>query len=107
MRVPVSGLREGMTLAADVIDARGRVIVPSGTSLGARQLKGLRTWGITTVDVRGDEAEAAEAVEPPPLDAQEEERVRSRFLHTDLEHEVTRRLLELSLLRAARRGKGH
>ena len=104
MRVACSELREGAVLSRDAVDRNGRLIVARGTALTARHVKGLRTWGISSVEIeRGDSEEAAE---PEPLDPEEEARIRARFVRADAGDPITSRLIEVCLERAARAGSG-
>lgn len=51
------GLQPGMKLARKVEDRQGRLLMAAGTELTDRHIRSLRLWGITAVDVEGDEPE--------------------------------------------------
>ncbi len=53
-----------MVLAADILDMRGRVLIPAGAELKDKHVRALPAWGVSRVDVKGDDVEAAPAVEP-------------------------------------------
>jgi hypothetical protein len=43
-----------MVLASDVVTGRGQVLIAIGVELTEKHLGGLRTWGITHVEIQGD-----------------------------------------------------
>ena len=52
--VPVEQAEPGMVLASDVVTGRGHVLIITGSELTERHLHGLKTWGITHVEIQGD-----------------------------------------------------
>lgn len=58
-----------MLLAADLLDLRGRVLIPAGAELKEKHVRALPAWGVTRVDVQGAEADAAPAVDEAALAA--------------------------------------
>ncbi|MHC1788194.1 HDOD domain-containing protein [Solidesulfovibrio sp.] len=61
-RVPIDELACGMVLAHDVSGKNGRLLLTRGMALAANQLRVLRIWGITEVEILGDGGDAAQAV---------------------------------------------
>lgn len=61
--IDVARAEAGMVLASDVLDLRGRVLIPAGAELKDKHVRALPAWGVTRVEVQGAEAEA-----PPPVD---------------------------------------
>lgn len=55
--IPISEAEAGMVLAADVVDRRGRVLIPLGAELSERTVQALGNWGIETIHVEGEEIE--------------------------------------------------
>jgi hypothetical protein len=51
-------LRAGMVAAADVKDAKGRLVLPKGATLTERHIAAFKTWGVTTVMIVGVDAPA-------------------------------------------------
>lgn len=63
-----------MVLAANVLDKRGRVLIPAGKELIEKYVAALPAWGVTRIEVEGDEIEGVDAdVEPWALDKATEE----------------------------------
>ena len=56
--VTVEQARAGMVLAEGVVDRRGRLLIPAGNELSERHVQGLRTWGITHIEIEGEQPEA-------------------------------------------------
>ena len=52
-RVTIDNVESGMKLARDVVNARGQVLIPAGSTLEDRQLRGLKIWGVKAVFVEG------------------------------------------------------
>ena len=73
-----------MTVAEDIVDRRGRILVPKGAELSQRTVDALESWGIETLSIEGDEDPAAE-LDPVDVEAAKEE-LRWRFAKTDVEH---------------------
>jgi hypothetical protein len=61
-----------MVLAEGVTDLKGRLLIPAGKELTERYLECLPMWGVTTIDVEGDDPAAEETgldtVEPWALE---------------------------------------
>lgn len=55
--VTVAQARPGMVLSTAVQDQRGRLLVAAGTELGERHVKALQMWGITHLEIEGEEPE--------------------------------------------------
>jgi hypothetical protein len=53
--ITVDQARAGMTLAAPLADRRGRMLVPAGHELGERHVQALRTWGVTQLEIDGED----------------------------------------------------
>ena len=90
MRVSLENLRPDMTLAADIVDGLGRLLLPGGTVLTEKHLRYCQMWGVMEADIAGDEPiEDPEmvALDPAALAAAEAE-VRPLFRHCNLTHPV-------------------
>ena len=66
--IPVERAQVGMVLAEGVTDRRGRLLIPAGKEITERYLDSLPMWGVTHVEIEGEdtgsEDEVAEAAEP-------------------------------------------
>lgn len=103
--IPIDRLEAGMVLKSDVCDRSGRLLLPSGSELADKQLKILRTWGVTEADIlRGPDATLAEedredtSVDPLLL-AAAENAVALQFCHNAPQHPMIRELMRICLER--------
>ena len=69
-QIAVDQVQAGMVLAAEVTDKRGRLLIPSGRTLDPKHVQALRMWGISRVEIEGDEpsGEAASDLTPESLE---------------------------------------
>ena len=83
-----------MILGVDVKDLSGRMLLKSGTKIEEKHLKVLRTWGVTGVEVEGDDGIAVSEPEgesgdlPPEVIAAIDSELEKRFIGVDLSHPV-------------------
>ena len=56
-------VRPGMVVATEVVDRRGRLLIPAGSELSEQHVQALRMWGVTHLEVEGDGFE-----DDPPVD---------------------------------------
>ena len=49
----INDIKEGMVLAADVMNRHGTILLKAGSALSAKEILILKTWGITEIDVEG------------------------------------------------------
>ena len=97
-------LQAGMELDRDVVDRNGQPLVKAGTVLTDRDLRRFRMWGVTEVDIVGDDEESNEpglSIDPAVLEKHQPE-VRAFFKHTNLEHPFIAQLFQESLIRTVR-----
>jgi hypothetical protein len=109
MRVTLENLTPGMTLAANLQEPGGRLLLPAETTLTDRHLRYLQMWGVADAEVEGEEsatgAAASETLDPTLLPAAEE-RMRGHFRHADLAHPVIEQVFQYCLSREVRRLAG-
>jgi len=92
----------GMVLAHEVVDARGRLLIPSGKELTERHVGALGMWGITHIEIQGD-------AEKPPLEidaealAEADAEVEERFMTAGPVSEFLTALREEAVKRTAQR----
>jgi len=77
--VATENAQAGMVLAQEVVDARGRLLIPSGKELTDRHVGALGMWGISHIEIEGDAAEPIQEVDAEAIAAAEEE-VQERFV---------------------------
>ncbi|GEM_PF-1603070 len=97
----VDALEPGIVLAAPVHDDHGRLLIPEGRPLTARQIQRLSGWGIHEVDVAEEEEEEEELVLDPQLLARAEEVVATRFALQPADHRLVRETRALAVLQWA------
>lgn len=98
--IDVSQAEAGMTLAAEVLDKRGRVLMPAGIELKEKHLGALPAWGVSRIEVEGDDVDGALDVEPWALEQAAAE-LESLFSVTNRTHPAIEALLEVCTQRAA------
>jgi hypothetical protein len=106
MRVALEDLSPGMTLAADLQEPGGRLLLPAATVLTERHLRYLQMWDIAGADIAGDETasgRAESAAADPAVVARAEARMASRFRHADPAHPVVAEVLRHCVAREVRR----
>jgi len=101
--IPIDLLEAGMTLKSNVCDRSGRLLLPAGSELADKQLKILKTWGVTEADIeRGPDEELADAaidvsaVDPLVL-AEAEQAIAELFCHNDPQHPMIHELMKICL----------
>lgn len=97
----IENIRPGMVLADHVKDRRGRLLIPKGVVLEDGHLRSFRMWGISHVEVQGEEpADAVDQPEPWAIQAAQAE-LADVFRHTDLEHPFIAQLYQCATSRRA------
>lgn len=82
----IDDLEIGMILSKDIKDRTGRTLLTADMALQEKHIKILKTWGISVVEVQGDEAQAdlQEIIEQhPELIEQAQQQVTHLFQHVD------------------------
>ena len=106
MRVSLDDIKAGMTLASDLQEPGGRLLLPAQTVLTDRHLRYFQMWGIQDADIEGEQAQTgadhAEAADPA-LVAEAEARMASHFRHADTNHPVVSQVLHHCVAREVRR----
>lgn len=78
-QLAIDQARPGMILSADVLDRRGRLLVPSGSELTERHLSAFRMWGVPAVQIQGEAPPPEEAELPEWVAAEVEAELTDRF----------------------------
>jgi hypothetical protein len=95
-----------MTLAENLTDSSGRLLLPAGTTLTDKHLRYCQMWGIPEAEIVGnDPAESPEETLNPAAVAAAEARLRPLYRHVDLEHPFISTLFRHCVLVEARRGR--
>jgi hypothetical protein len=96
-------IQPGMTLAADVLDRNGRILLKGGLSINEKHLKILKQWGVTEADISGVDREEINAQVTqnlaPEMLAKAEAYCSGLFRHADMQLPVNQELFRLSVLR--------
>ena len=106
MRVSLDDLKPGMTLAADLQEPGGRLLLPAATVLTDRHLRYFQMWGVSEADIEsgGTETAVGEAQQADPaLVAEAEATMASLFRHIDTKHPVVSQVLHHCVSREIRR----
>lgn len=99
--IDVSQAQAGMVLSADIVDKRGRVLIPAGKELAEKYVNALPAWGVTRIEVEGDDVAGAEAeVEPWALEAARKQ-VDELFSKTNRAHPALEQLSQAVVQRKA------
>ncbi|HEC13820.1 MAG TPA: hypothetical protein ENI80_11365 [Acidiferrobacteraceae bacterium] len=103
--VTLDNLVVGVIVASDVCDRSGRRLLAAGTKLTNDHLTTLRSWGIPTIEIAGEELDqpdsATDSIDPALRSILEEEAGR-RFRHMDLIHPAVSTLFEICIKRLAK-----
>ena len=96
--VEVGDLEEGMILGKDIKDRSGRTLLKADMELSEKHLKIFKTWGISHVEIQGDDtpADLQSIIDAhPELEEQAEETAVNLFQHVDTKHEFFSTLIPL------------
>jgi hypothetical protein len=105
MRSSLEDLKPGMTLAADLLESGGRLLLPAGTVLTDRHLRYFQMWGVSHVDIEGGEAGSADSpiTVDPAVQAEVEAALATLFRHADVSHPAVAQVYAHCLAREIRR----
>jgi hypothetical protein len=97
--INLNDVQPGMTLAQDVKDRAGRVLLTAQTELTEGHIKIFRKWGVTAADIEGvsrDEiaTNALQGFDPATVE-EAKARAEKLFSHADTSHPVMNELLML------------
>lgn len=98
--IDVSQAQVGMVLAADVVDKRGRMLIPAGKELAEKYLNALPAWGVTRIEVEGDDVGGVDEVEPWAIDEATAE-IDRLFSQTNRAHPAMESLAQACIQRRA------
>lgn len=93
----------GMTLRSNVVDRRGRLLVPAGADLSEKHISALKMWGVTSIEVEDDGVPAEDELVVDPVFVEEAERdVEALFVIAGDPHPALDQLRALAVRRRAR-----
>jgi hypothetical protein len=102
-QITLDQARAGMVLAAGVYDRRGRLLMPCARELNEGNLTAFRMWGVSTLEIVGEQPEAPRE---PELDegtlARADEHVARLFVNAGPAHPFLDELRKVARLRRAR-----
>ena len=91
-----------MILSSDVKDRGGRALLKAGVELTEKHLKIFKTWGITHIEIEGDDTTTSLQTvinAHPELDAVAQQAAENQFRHTDPDHQLIKELKALWIQR--------
>ena len=93
-------LKEGMILADDVKDMKGKLLLAKGQELEAKHIRIFKIWGVTEVNVVGNDGseEAPGSDVSPELIEKIKEKTKPLFCHVDIDHPAIEEIFRLSVL---------
>ncbi|KAB0666221.1 hypothetical protein F6V25_07040 [Oryzomonas japonica] len=101
----IDNIEVGMTLASDVHDRTGRLLLGAGVELSQKHLVVLRTWGVMEVNIVGMEDDDPNSRLPAEITHEQLDAAMASlgplFCKSDVQHPVMRELLRLAALRKA------
>jgi hypothetical protein len=102
-KIKLDAVSEGMTVAADVKNMDDMLLVPAGCVLTERHIKILRTWGISEVQIDGEEQGSTTLMTiAPDVLCRMEDELRKTFWEFDSKLPVQQEIFKLALRRRAR-----
>ena len=98
--IHINNLESGMVLADEVRDINGRLLLGKGKSVQPDHLRIFKIWGITEVNIFGNNGNKEDA--KPNLDQEQIEKIKDStlqvFIHNDLKHPAIKEIFRLSVL---------
>ena len=102
--VNVNHLKEGMVLAEDLFASKNRFLLAKGTTIVAKHIRIMKSWGVTEANIIGiSQAEAAAEAESsldPQVITNSKQYVEKFFIENQERPEITGELKRLCMLRA-------
>lgn len=97
-KVSLKEVAVGMVLAADTVNRNGMVLLKQGVAITERHINVLKTWGVTHIDIEGDDNETPMqellAAHPEYLEEANQE-AEKLFCRADREHPLFQTLIPL------------
>jgi HD-like signal output (HDOD) protein len=97
--VHTDNIKDNMILSEEVKDIKGRLLLKKGQQMGPSHIRILKMWGVTEVNVAGEEEgekETESAIDQKQIEKTRED-VRQNFRHVDLNHPAARELFRLAV----------
>ena len=95
-RIRVKEIESGMILADDVVDKNGRFLLGKGCELAAKHIRAFMAWGISSVEVEGDEPAPEQIATQIPDDVMQQihAEISARFNNSNTEHPFIKALMD-------------
>jgi hypothetical protein len=105
LKINVAMLKAGMTLAAEVLNEDGHLLIPANVEVSQKHIGLLESWGVPDVHIQESGDGSTEEVRLS-LEAihRAETEVLPIFRHQNMEDATIQELMRISALRRARRG---
>lgn len=95
--ISVDKIEVGMVLAEKVLTVKRMMLLPEGIVLTSGHLTTFRTWGISEVNIVGDESSEGAENEASPEELQELRReITDIFINNNLEDSFTQKIYQLA-----------
>jgi hypothetical protein len=98
--IHINKLKPGMVLDQEVRDINGRLLLNSQKEIQSSHIRIFKTWGVTEVNIRGDNGnrDTSTGPEDPQLIEKMKEKTKELFQHADLEHPAIKEIFRISVL---------
>jgi hypothetical protein len=99
-KIKVKKLEAGSTVATDVKDISGRMLLSAGSVVTEKHLNVFKTWGVTEVEIVESDNEVTNSDSELDLNSIDpillekiEEKLKQQFFHNDLQHPMMKELI--------------
>ena len=97
-RISLKEIEKGMVLSGDVTSNNGNVLLKAGVELTDKHIKILKTWGVTHIEIEGEDSSTPlhEIIAAHPEYLEEaNDAAKTLFRNTNIEHPFFVELIEL------------
>ena len=84
--VSVERAQPGMVLAAEVVDRKGRRLIPAEAELTERHVQALKMWGIPHIEIEGEAEDDSLPTVSPEVEQKLRQEVEERFGSAETSH---------------------
>ena len=100
--IPTRNIKPQMTLAKSVETFTGQLLLNKGSVITKSQIKNLKAWGVTEVEVVDSVSALKPCIEPKEIDPEALAEIQSRteklFRHANMDHPAMKEILRLATL---------
>lgn len=95
----IQNISAGMSLADDVLDNSGRLLVAASTTLDERKIRILKSWGVSEVSIRKENGTPAETPVTNDLHDKNTVHIINQFQSNDPDHKAVVEFIKLLMER--------